>query len=37
VSTQKTAAYRKLDIGADNELHMLRSYLLASDSEAPPK
>lgn len=37
VSTQKTAAYRKLDIGADNELHMLRSYLLASDSEVPLK
>jgi two-component system, NarL family, captular synthesis response regulator RcsB len=37
VSTQKTAAYRKLDIGADNELHMLRSYLLATDSEVPPK
>jgi two-component system, NarL family, captular synthesis response regulator RcsB len=36
VSTQKTAAYRKLDISADNELHMLRAYLLASDSEVPP-
>jgi two-component system, NarL family, captular synthesis response regulator RcsB len=35
VSTQKTAAYRKLDISADNELHMLRAYLLASDSEVP--
>jgi two-component system, NarL family, captular synthesis response regulator RcsB len=37
VSTQKTAAYRKLAIGADNELHMLRAYLLGSDSEVPPK
>ena len=37
VSTQKTAAYRKLDIGADNELHMLRSYLLEVDREVPPK
>jgi two-component system, NarL family, captular synthesis response regulator RcsB len=37
VSTQKTAAYRKLDISADNELHMLRAYLLGSDSEVPLK
>jgi DNA-binding NarL/FixJ family response regulator len=37
VSTQKTAAYKKLDIGKDNELHMLRAYLLASDSEVPSK
>jgi len=37
VSTQKTAAYRKLAIGADNELHMLRAYLLESDSEVLPK
>jgi DNA-binding NarL/FixJ family response regulator len=35
VSTQKTSAYRKLDVSADNELHKLRPYLLAPDSEEP--
>jgi len=37
ISTQKTAAYKKLDIRTNNELLMLRSYLMASDSEVPPK
>jgi DNA-binding NarL/FixJ family response regulator len=36
VSTQKTAAYRKLNIRTDNELHMLRPLLMTPDSEAPP-
>ncbi|MET0937126.1 MAG: response regulator transcription factor [Luteibacter sp.] len=36
VSTQKTAAYRKLGIRVDNELHMLRPLLMTPDSEVPP-
>lgn len=34
ISTQKTAAYRKLRITSDNELYLLRSYILALDGAA---
>jgi two-component system capsular synthesis response regulator RcsB len=31
ISTQKTAAFRKLQISSDNELYLLRDYILALD------
>src|ERR1700754_283563 len=31
ISTQKTAAFRKLQIASDNELYLLRDYILALD------
>ena len=29
ISTQKSAAYRKLRVTSDNELYLLREYILA--------
>ena len=31
ISTQKSAAYRKLSIASDNELFLLREYVLSLD------
>jgi len=35
ISTQKSVAYRKLRISSDNELYLLREYVLALDGSSP--